>query len=464
MTPAARLQATIELLESIAATPRAADALTSAYFRARRYMGSKDRAAVSTRLYTVMRHQARLDWWLERIIERSNSCHPGEGRDPENGPTQTEKAELDSGLRRNDRLCRLRALAWMVLGENTAAKTVDELCSGGKFAPAVLSDAERDFLGKIDGGTVEHPDMPDDVRVECPPDVAPILREKFSANFMREMRAMLEPAPLDLRVNILKATRDDILAQLQQAGFRAELCALSPWGVRVFDRPALNALPMLKEGLVDIQDEGSQMIAAVVDARPGERIVDFCAGACGKTLAIAATMQNTGRIVACDVMAGRLKAGAERLRRAGVQNVETRVLSSERDPWVKKHKTSFDRVLVDAPCGGTGTWRRNPDARWRALGPGLEALVKTQGQILDSAARLVRPGGRLIYSTCSLMPDENENQIAAFLATHADFTLEPCGLDGADYLALTPAKHNTDGFFAAVMRRANPLADKDKAD
>ncbi|MDE2029515.1 MAG: RsmB/NOP family class I SAM-dependent RNA methyltransferase [Alphaproteobacteria bacterium] len=421
MTPSARIQATLELLESIEATPRPADAITSAYFRARRYIGSKDRADISTRLYAVLRHWARLGWWLEK----QQAAQPP----------------------------RARLLGWLALGEEMPLKAIGELCSGGKYAPAPLNDGERDFLRKMQGATIEHPDMPDDIKAECPADCAGALRKKFGKNFLREMRAMLAPATLDLRVNPLKSTREDMLAELEKLGLKAEACKLSPWGIRVFERANLSALPMLKNGCVEIQDEGSQMVATVVDARPGERVMDFCAGAGGKTLAIAATMKNKGRIIACDVMEGRLKRSVERFRRAGVYNVETRVLKSERDPWIKKHKGGFDRVLCDAPCSGTGTWRRNPDARWRPLGPGLEKLLHTQAEILDSAARLVKAGGFLIYSTCSLLPSENEEQIEKFLAAHPDFTREDCGLDGAAYLSLTPAKHNTDGFFAAALKR-----------
>jgi 16S rRNA (cytosine967-C5)-methyltransferase len=421
MTPAARLQATLDLLEAIVTMPRPTDALVSAYFRGRRYIGSKDRAAVSTRLYAVLRHQARLNWWLEK-----------HGASPE---------------------ARSRLLVWACLGEKLTAQNLAELCSGGKFAPTPLTAPESAMLRKIEGGTIEHPDMPEEILAECPPAQAASLREKFGKDFLREMRAMQEPAALDLRVNILKTTREAVIAELKEMGFEAQLCALSPWGVRLFDRPSLGNLSMLKDGRIEIQDEGSQLVALAVDAKPGERVVDFCAGAGGKTLAIGAAMENRGRIFACDVMEGRLKKSAERFRRAGLHNIEIRPLSSERDPWVKKHKGSFDRVLADAPCSGTGTWRRNPDARWRSLGPGLDALVKIQAEILDSAARLVKKGGRLVYATCSLLAEENEAQIDQFLAAHPDFTLVPCGLDGKPYLALTPAQHGTDGFFAAALVR-----------
>jgi len=421
MTPAARLKATLELLQEIADTPRPADALVSAYFRSRRYIGSHDRADISTRLYAVMRHQARLDWRLEKC---------GAARAP-----------------------RERLLAWLALGEKIKAKNIEEMCSGGNFTPEPLSKEERAWLRQLEGGTVEHPDMPERVLAECPPELETPLRQKFGENFMREMRAMQEPAPLDLRVNPLKAVREDILKDLSKQGFKAELCARSPWGVRVFNRPSLNALPMLKNGLVEIQDEGSQLAALALEAKPGERVCDFCAGAGGKTLALAAMMRNTGRIMACDVMEGRLARSAERFRRAGAHNIQTRVLKSERDPWVKKHKASFDRVLVDAPCSGTGTWRRNPDARWRDLGPGVEKLVKTQADILDSAARLVKPGARLVYATCSLLAEENERQAEKFLAAHGEFKAVPCGLEGEAYLSLSPARHGTDGFFAAAFER-----------
>jgi len=369
----------------------------------------------------VLRHQARLDWWI-----------------------RTENAEASP---------RLRLLAWEALHEKMPLKAIGELCSGGKFAPKELDDAERAVIRKLAGHTIEHPDMPEDVVAECPQESLAPFKEKFGKNFLKEMRAMQEPATLDLRINPLKTTRDEIMTELKTIGLRAKLCPLSPWGIRVFERPSLNTLPMLKNGLVEIQDEGSQLVAVAMDAKPGERVVDFCAGAGGKTLAISAMMQNKGKIIACDVMEGRLKRSSERFRRAGLHNIEIRTLSSERDPWVKKHKGSFDRVLTDAPCSGTGTWRRNPDARWRDLGPGLDALLKTQAEILDSAARLVKVGGRLVYATCSLLPEENEKQIEKFLAAHPSFTLVPCGLNGAEYLALTPAQHGTDGFFAAAMIR-----------
>jgi 16S rRNA (cytosine967-C5)-methyltransferase len=481
MTPSARLQAVLDLLIEIEKTPRPADALVSAYFRARRYIGSHDRAAISQMLYDILRHHARLGWWTEKSHGESTS--------------------------------RSRLFAYLTLVEQKPLRDIESSFSGGKFSPAKLTDDETKLLRKLENHTPTHPDMPDEVKAECPDWAAASLKQKFGQNFLREMQALLEPAPLDLRVNPLKATREDILDQLKKTGFKAEPCPYSPYGIRIKDRPNLSAFPMLKNGSVEIQDEGSQLVALLVDAKPGMRVVDFCAGAGGKTLAIAAQMENKGRITACDVLEKRLTRSTERFRRAGLHNIEVKPLKDARDPWVKKHKGDFDRVLVDAPCTGVGAWRRNPDARWRSLGPGLESLVKLQAEILDSAARLVKSGGRLIYATCSLLPEENERQVEKFLEAHKEFKLLDCGeilshrhsrkfslrrsaakenLSGTQsadqqelclkgstggtsdwvpdkfaaqifrnddlgkalpYLSLTPFQHNTDGFFATVMGR-----------
>ncbi|MFG1421390.1 RsmB/NOP family class I SAM-dependent RNA methyltransferase [Roseixanthobacter liquoris] len=432
MTPAARLQATLDLMQEVDSVARPADAVVSAWFRARRHIGEEDRGAILDLLYALLRHHARLGWWLAR-----------HGR---------------PDLPRN------RLLAWLVLDGGKTRDQVQGLFNGGKFSPAVLSDNERGLVVKLQGGTIDHPAMPDEVRLECPSWAADLLRRRFQAAFGAEMAALLAPAPLDLRVNPLKSTRADVLDALRTLGLKAEPSPLAPYGIRLRERPSLAGLPMLKSGEVEIQDEGSQLVALLVDARAGERVVDFCAGAGGKTLAIAAQMANKGHVIACDVSAARLQRSAERFRRAGLHNIETRLLAGERDRWVKRHKGAFDRVLVDAPCSGTGTWRRNPDARWRALGPGLDNLLPLQAAILASAARLVKPGGRLVYATCSLLPEENEEQVAAFLAAHPAFHVVPLRAAAPqlpasahpEHLALTPARHDTDGFFAAVMQLEGP--------
>jgi 16S rRNA (cytosine967-C5)-methyltransferase len=234
--------------------------------------------------------------------------------------------------------------------------------------------------------------------------------------------------------------------------------------LRLPERVPLGGLAAFRKGLVEVQDEGSQLAALLVGARPGMRVADFCAGAGGKTLALAAAMENHGRLVACDVSARRLEHAARRLRRAGVNNVERRSFAGERDKWVKRHAGGFDRVLVDAPCLGTGTWRRNPGDKWRTAPDDLAELVVRQQQILRSAARLVRPGGRLVYATCSLLCEEDEAQAEALLAAAPEFCLVPAAHawnetiggaapGGGRYLRLTPAQHGTDGFFVAIFER-----------
>ncbi len=306
--------------------------------------------------------------------------------------------------------------------------------------------------------------MPRWVANDVPEWLEPYLERVFGLGLEREMAALNAPAPIDLRVNLLKADRQTVRLALAAEGVAATPTPWSPLGLRLAARAPLSGLQAFKDGLFDVQDEGSQIAALLAGARPGMRVVDFCAGAGGKTLALAAGMGNRGKLVACDVSARRLERAGLRLRRAGVGNVERRVLSSENDKWVKRHAGGFDLVFVDAPCLGAGTWRRNPDAKWRARPEDLAELALRQQQILRSAARLVKPGGRLIYATCSLLREEDAAQAEAFLAALPDFALLPAARawaetiggafpGGDDYLFLTPARHGTDGFFVAIFER-----------
>jgi len=337
---------------------------------------------------------------------------------------------------------------------------VEQSFSGGKFGAARLEDFERAVLRKIEGRSLEHPAMPEYVRLELPEFVVPLLRDRFGAKLEAEIAALGDEAPLDLRVNLLKSTLSEATALLVAEGIEAVSMKFSPLGLRVQGRRPVTSGKAFQDGKIEIQDEGSQLVAILVGAKPGMRVVDWCAGAAGKTLALAALMQNKGQIVACDVSAPRLEGAVKRLRRAGAFNVE-RHLIEPGDKWLKRRAGSFDRVLVDAPCSGTGTWRRNPDGRLRLTETDLIELVPKQAAILDSAARLVKSGGRLVYATCSLLPAENEQQIDAFLTRHADFALVPLEQawgEGAvpcagPYLSLTPRVHDTDGFFGAVLER-----------
>lgn len=420
MTPAARIQAAIEILAEIMETPRPADTLTSAYFRSRRYIGSKDRQSITNRIYRIMREYHRLGWWVAKAgIELS---------------------------------ARALVIAAVLIDKEHNSKSIDDAFNGDRYAPEELSVDERKLVKTVDGQNLETDDMPLQVRCECPDWAMEGLQRVLGDRFETEMRAMQGQAPLDLRVNIIKATREQVLTELKEDGFDAHAGDVSPLCIRVFGRPQIAQHPIFKGGYVEIQDQGSQMVAIVADAKPGEQVVDFCAGAGGKTLALAASMNNKGRVIAMDVLGGRLMRAKERFRRAGLHNIETRQLTSARDKYVKRHQGAFDLVLVDAPCSGTGTWRRDPDKRWRQLGPGLETLVPLQKEILDSAFRMVKPGGRLVYATCSLLPEENENQVDAFIKEHPEFTR------AREDMKLTPAQHDTDGFFAAVLVRKGGAA------
>jgi 16S rRNA (cytosine967-C5)-methyltransferase len=440
MTPGARLQAAIELLAAIHEGNSPADRATAAYFRGRRYIGGQDRRDIIDRVYAVLRHRARLEWWLARVV--------GEG------------AASD----------RWRMIAALALLEGWTADRIATAFDGGQYRPQPLDRREREAAHKLEGKSIDHPDQPNWVRREYPQWLDHQLRNLLGPRFDAEMAALGVEAPLDLRVNTLKSNRSDAIAALAESNVVAVPTPLSPIGLRVRGRPPLATLPSFRDGLIEVQDEGSQLVALLVDARPGMRVIDFCAGAGGKTLAMAAAMHNKGHIVACDVLRGRVDRAAARLNRAGVHNVERRGLSTERDPWVKRHARSFDRVLVDAPCSGVGTWRRNPDAKWRFTTEDLTTVIDLQRRILDSAARLVKPGGRLIYATCSLLPSENAAQVTSFARNHPEFTLLPVAAVWADtigrmpdaagcptgdrLLQLTPAAHETDGFFVAVFQRA----------
>ena len=308
------------------------------------------------------------------------------------------------------------------------------------------------------------------------------LYDKFVAQYGEEetqaLAAVLNtPAPLDLRVNSLKSHRDKVIAELATAPIAAEPTPYSALGLRIWKKPALQNLPLFKEGAIEVQDEGSQVLAQLLGARRGEMVVDFCAGAGGKTLAIGAIMRNTGRLYAFDVSEKRLTKLKPRLARSGLSNVHPVVIAHERDAKVKRLAGKIDRVLVDAPCSGMGTLRRNPDVKWRQQPEGIAELTAKQAAILDGAARLVKFGGRLVYATCSLLDDENDAIVQGFLASHPDFELVPMHkvlaeqripLEMGDYLKMLPHKHGTDGFFAAVLERkaapAKAVADESDED
>jgi 16S rRNA (cytosine967-C5)-methyltransferase len=437
LTPGAQVAAAIHLLDEIERGRAPADDIVASYFRRHRFAGSSDRGAISGHIYAVLRHRAALDWWIAR-----------EGQ----------------GLAAD---ARHRMLAALVLAESWKPRDIDQAFDGDRFRPPPLALQERELVEALVGEALERPSMPAAMRGNFPEWLHSYLERAFGGRLHEEMAALNAEAPLDLRVNRLKGDRETARVALRHEDIKATPTPWSPVGLRVRERIPLSTLDAFREGLLEVQDEGSQLAALLADARPGMRVVDFCAGAGGKTLALAAEMRNRGHLVACDVSAHRLERATQRLRRAGASIVQRQPLSSHRDKWVKRHAGSFDRVLVDAPCTGIGTWRRNPDAKWRLKPEDVTELAALQADILASAQRLVKPGGRLIYVTCSLLAEENELQVERFLGQHADFKLVPVAQVWAETvgtaspaeagtLRLTTARHHTDGFFVAILERARP--------
>jgi len=424
------LQGSIQLLQSIEARHEPADRVIHAWMKSNhKRFDAREREALIQTVEDCLRQRARLDWWIER-----------HGR----GEVQPEAA--------------LRVAALKILANGSKAAPICKSLEWGEGSPLA------ECLKRLEGHTLEHPDMPDAVRFNVPAWIMPRFEARFGADLPLEMAAALRPAPLDLRVNALKTSRAAAAAALAAEQQRVAEMPISPWGLRLGPQSYVNDGAAFAEGLIEPQDEGSQIASLLVDAGQARLVVDFCAGAGGKTLAVAATMRNNGRLIACDVSEKRLARAKQRLRRAGVHNAECRLLDAK---WVKRQAGMADRVLVDAPCSGTGTWRRKPDARWRLTETDIRELVVKQADILARASRLVAPGGRLIYVTCSVLIEENEAQVTAFLAQHPDFTMLPVAEiwpqlfrtacpASQPWLQLTPGRHGTDGFFVAVMVRKKP--------
>ena len=428
MTPSARLQAAVELLSAMHDDPVAGDSVARTYFRTRRYIGSKDRRDVADRVWRIVRHRARLNWRL------------GDGSAP----------------------ARLQVLADSILHGDQNLDALDVLCSGDTYAPDPLTEDERSRLSGA-GQRLES-EAPAHVTAECPDWLWPYFTDLFADQAETEISALSEQAPVDLRVNTVKGDRAAARAALETEGLVVEDTPLSPIGLRLTGRTTLGNSKAFTEGLIEVQDEGSQLAALLTDTRAEHEVLDLCAGAGGKTLTLAAAMGGGGRIVAADSDAGRLNRAKPRLKRAGVYSVNTRVLDPANTNWLHKRRKSFDRVLVDAPCSGIGAWRRQPDARWRLQPKDLDRHIASQDALLAQGGRMVKPGGRLVYVTCSLLRQENEDRVENFLERHEHFRV----LSAADvwkrvlatrypgrgkYLRLSPRRHHTDGFFVAILER-----------
>ena len=337
------------------------------------------------------------------------------------------------------------------------------------FLKSALTEQEKNWLDQCDA--INPADLMERHRHNLPEWLVQPLKDQLGDEFWPLAESMAQNAPLDLRVNVLKEKRADVQKELARAAIKSVATPYSPWGLRIEGKPALTKLDAFTRGAIEVQDEGSQLLALLLDAKRGEMVVDFCAGAGGKTLAIGATMRSTGRLYAFDVSAHRLDALKPRMARSGLSNIHPAAIAHERDERIKRLAGKIDRVLVDAPCSGLGTLRRNPDLKWRQSAKAVQELVVKQAAILDSAARLLKPGGRLVYATCSILPQENEAIAEAFTAAHPDFvpldagevlgqlkveqaaSLCSGGETGTAYLRMWPHRHQTDGFFAAVWTR-----------
>jgi 16S rRNA (cytosine967-C5)-methyltransferase len=434
MTPSARLSAAIEVFAEIEARRRPAADVLKDWGQSHRFAGSGDRAAIAGLVYDALRRKSSSAWLMG-----------------EEGP----RASLLGMLRRE---------------RNLETATIAALCNGSRYAAAPLTQAEIAALAR-DALT----GAPAYVEGDYPQWLDPHMQRLFGDERAAEGAALASRAPLDLRVNALAAERDEALAKLQHLD--AAPTRWSPLGIRIrlaaqAKSPAIHAEPIFLKGQIEIQDEGSQLAALFADAKPGQQVVDLCAGAGGKTLALAAAMDNRGQIYATDLDKRRLAPIHARLERAGVRNVQVRTPST-RDvsgDVVADLAGRADLVMIDAPCTGTGAWRRNPDAKWRVRPGALAERIKEQAAVLERAAALAKPGGRIAYVTCSVLPDENADQVRAFLTSHADFSVEKpadvitvlgeraylfarAALISDEGLLMTPRRTDTDGFFVSMLRR-----------
>ena len=430
MIPAARIAAAIEILADLEVKKRPAADSIKEWGQTHRFAGSKDRSSISNLVFDALRRQASSAWLMGAATPRGII---------------------------------LGTLRWM---RSMSVTDIAALFSGEGHAPAVLNEDEDTRLN-----SASLAGAPDHVAGDYPEWLAPHFARAYPASALAEGRALADRAPVDVRVNALKAKRDRQLAEHKH--LNAAATPFSPMGLRLpfgpdGRGPALTAEPALVKGLIEVQDEGSQIAALLSGARAGMQVLDLCAGGGGKTLALAGMMGNKGQIYASDDEGRRLMPIYERLERAGARNVQVRPPRAG-VPELDDIKGQCDIVLIDAPCTGSGTWRRNPDAKWRMRPGALEQRMKDQDEVLDIAAPFVKPGGRILYVTCSVLVEENEDRIAAFLTRHANFSpVDPAQLATEAGLAslvpmvsphgpgirLSPLTTRTDGFFIAAMVRS----------
>ena len=440
------LNASVAATAQLLSFSQPADAALSAFFRARK-SGGRDRAFIAETAYAVLRRK--------RLLERLAACGPNleaaflaPGSTPRRGPRDGTRPA--AGARRI-------SPRELVLLSLSRVRGMSQRQLEGALLPG-----EAEWLAEI--RRQPEPELSLAEQLDFPDWLAERLASRMSPEELLALaRALNTPAPLDLRVNTLKAERETMIARLAADGIAAAPTPYSPLGLRLKSKPYLAKHPAYLDGGIEVQDEGSQLLGFLLVPKRGEMVVDFCAGAGGKTLILGALMRSTGRLYAFDVSDKRLAKLKPRAARAGLSNVHPACLSGENDTRVKRLQGKVDRVLVDAPCSGLGTLRRNPDLKWRQSPQSVAELTAKQAAILAAAAKLLKPGGRLVYATCSILAEENEDIVDAFLAGHADFkrlsaqevlAAQGIAIDCGEDMRLSPQKHGTDGFYAAVLVRA----------
>lgn len=440
MQQSAQLQSVVDVInEWKAIRYKPFDHILNQYFRERRFIGSKDRQQISWFCYEVFRHKLILEWWADWGMKRP--CIEEEG---------TYAVKILAVY-----LSRVR---------KKSPGEINELFAGEKYGLRPLERVERQMIETIwkqpayGKDPLNHDQMSAHIRFNTPKWLYDILIKSYS-NAENLLAALNQPATIDLRVNTLKTNRETLLQSFQKLGVDVSITPYSPWGLRIQKRFNLNTLDAYKTGLVEIQDEGSQVLCQITNPKPNSSVIDYCAGAGGKSLALAMMMENKGKLILCDTAEWRLNKSNERLRKAGVFNVQQKIAlnTPEGINQIEALKEKADTVLIDAPCSGTGTWRRNPDARFRLSPRELDELVGIQTEILEKASKLVKKGGYLVYATCSLLHEENQTQVERFLAKNTNFQVELIHFDAkmVNMLQLQPDLHKTDGFFIAKLRRCD---------
>lgn len=409
----AHLEQAISAIRAILPMDYPADAVLRRFFREHPMLGASDRSFIAETVFGILRHR----YFLERLTTQA-----------------TPRALL---------------LSYLVKFQGVNLR---------EFKSAI-SETEAKWLAGIKAVTLQS--QPLAVQAEFPAWLFEKLQNVMPETDILDFgRALQQPAPLDIRVNTIHIKRDEVLAALCQEGIQAQATSYSPVGIRLTGKPAINRHRFFLSGRIEVQDEGSQLLGYLLAPKRGEMVVDFCAGAGGKTLLLGALMRSSGRIYAFDTSEKRLNNLKPRLKRSGLSNLHPQLIASENDSKVKRLAGKIDRVLVDAPCSGLGTLRRNPDLKWRQSIQSIQELKQKQTAILTAAARLLKPGGRLVYATCSLLQEENQEVVENFLSNHPRFSLEECTkiflqqkipIDTGKFLQLSPHQHGTDGFFAAAL-------------